>query len=65
MRRFALVAAGLGVAASMFSVSPASAVCVNAWQQVTGQCSPCNTVGGVFNRVEDLTGVKPDVQCLA
>ena len=49
-RKIALVALGLGVAASFAPLSPASASCIAAWEAVTGDCSPCDEITRVIGR---------------
>ena len=66
--KLALAALGLGVAATLLPVSNASAFCVQAYQELTGQCSPCTAVGNAYNRVDNATGgALPDhvFDCLA
>jgi hypothetical protein len=64
MRR-KIVLAGLvaGVAAAVLPVSNASAfVCIEPYRQVTGQCSPCNTVDHAWRTADARTGgVLPDL----
>jgi hypothetical protein len=65
-RKIALTVAGLAVAASFAPLGSASAFCSEAWQQVTGQCSPCNTVGPAYNNLDNrLGGALPTLNCLA
>jgi hypothetical protein len=49
-RKIAVVALGFGLAASFAPLSPASAVCVAAWEAVTGDCSPCDEIGNVIGK---------------
>lgn len=66
--RTKLAAAALvaGLAASFGPTTPASAICIGWYYDLTGQCSPCNTVGVVANVVEDKTGVEPlEMNCVA
>jgi hypothetical protein len=65
-KKIALAGLGLGLAASFLPVSSASAACVPAWwQTITGDCSPCQTVGPAVRYLHDH-GVPTDtVQCVA
>lgn len=59
-----LALAVAGVAAAFAPVTSANAVCIDWYYELTGQCSPCNTVGGVSSRVEKY-GVEIAANCLA
>ena len=64
--KLALAVLGTALAASFAPVSPASAVCITWYYELTGQCSPCNTVGGAVNRVEEKLGEDiVEMHCLA
>lgn len=65
-KKIALASLGLGLAATFLPVTSASAACVPPqWEQITGQCSPCQTIGLAF-RVLGEKGVPTDfVQCVA
>ena len=66
MRIRAALVIGAAAAAAVLPLQPASAVCIPAYQVVTGRCSPCNDLNGVFNRVHDKTGLPtPQTECLA
>jgi hypothetical protein len=65
--KIALVTAGLA-AAAFLPVQPASAVCMLDLSSVGGpSCyNPCNTVAGVYNRVDDAAkDALADMDCLA
>lgn len=63
-RRLAVLVAGAALAAAFGPAQSASAVCVEAWEAVTGQCSPCTTIGPAYRELREL-GVPDLVQCLA
>jgi hypothetical protein len=65
MRTKIALAAGVALGASFLPISPASAVCVTAWQTLTGQCSPCTTLGPVVRTLHDKYGIDVDLNCLA
>jgi len=65
-RKLALGIAGVAVAASFLPLTSASAVCLQSWQAVTGQCSPCTTIGPAYNNLDNRTGGKlPTLNCVA
>jgi hypothetical protein len=64
-RRIALTIAGLAVAASFAPLTSASAVCSAAWQELTGQCSPCQTAGPAYGNLDRrLGGALPTLNCI-
>lgn len=65
-KKIALAGLGLGLAATFLPVSSASAACVPVWwETITGDCSPCNTVGHAIRYLDDK-GVPTDfAQCVA
>ncbi|HVF04065.1 MAG TPA: hypothetical protein VNA20_04430 [Frankiaceae bacterium] len=68
-KKLALAAAGAALVASFGPAAPANAVCIDWYYELTGQCSPCNTVAYGYNRVDRLAekfglGLT-DLHCLA
>ena len=65
-KKIALASLGLGLAASFLPVSSASAACVpDWWETITGDCSPCQTIGPAFRALHEA-GVNTDyIQCVA
>ena len=65
-KKIALAGLGLGLAMSFLPVTSASAACVPVWwETVTGDCSPCQTVGPVFRALHDA-GIGTDLaNCVA
>lgn len=63
-KKIALALAGVAAAATFAPLTSANAVCLDWYYELTGQCSPCNTVGGVLNRLEKY-GVEAGTNCLA
>lgn len=64
--RAALVLAAAAAAVAL-PAQTASAVCIPAYELVTGKCSPCNSVNDVSRTLHDKYGIPPVVQtnCLA
>lgn len=65
-KKIAFAGLGLGLALSVLPVTSASAACVPwFWETVTGDCSPCQTVGPAVRALHEA-GVPTDyVQCVA
>jgi hypothetical protein len=66
--KLALAGLSVGVAAAVLPVSHASAFCWQAYYDLTGQCSPCTSVGNAYNNVNNrVGGGLPDLtaNCLA
>jgi hypothetical protein len=66
MRIRAALALAVTTAAVVLPLQSASAVCIPAYQLVTGQCSPCTTVDNVTRALHDRLGTPPTVtNCVA
>jgi hypothetical protein len=64
-RRIALAAAGLAVATSFAPLTSASAVCSALWQELTGDCGPCQTFGPAYANLDNrLGGALPSLDCI-
>jgi hypothetical protein len=66
--KIALAGLAVGIASAVLPVTNASAFCWDAYRQVTGQCSPCTSVGNAYNNVNNrVGGGLPDLtaNCLA
>jgi hypothetical protein len=66
MRKLVIAIAAVGAVAAFLPVQSASASCITAYYQLTGQCSPCNTVGNASRNLHDKYGT-PNVtmNCVA
>lgn len=65
-KKIALAGLGLGLAATFLPVSSASAACVPVWwETITGDCSPCQTIGPVIVLLQDKVLPADYVQCVA
>lgn len=65
MRKTTLAALALGFAAAIVPTSSASAVCIGWYYELTGDCSPCDEIDYVIDRVTGTLGLADPTECLA
>lgn len=55
-KKLAIAGLGAGIALTVLPVTSASAMCVDWYQELTGECSPCPAVGRAYDNLNDRTG---------
>ena len=65
MRKTTLAALAIGFAAAVVPAAPASAVCINWYYELTGDCSPCDEVDYAIDYVTGKLGLNDWTACLA